>query len=229
MNISEIFYTIQGEGQYLGYPSIFVRTSGCNIRCEWCDTPYTSWDPEKNIIDVHDVMDKVEELIPIDFLPHVVITGGEPYLQNDLPEFVNLLKQRQLFVTIETNGTIFIPTKVDFLSISPKLSTSAPRNEKWVAIHNEKRLNFEALKSMMNSCEFQLKFVVDTPSDFKEIDTIVESLGSDVRKFVILMPQGRRKHELSQKYKIIADHCLKKGYRMTPRLHVDIWGDVRGR
>jgi 7-carboxy-7-deazaguanine synthase len=125
MLICEIFYSLQGEGTYIGAPSIFIRTSGCTQKCCWCDTPYTSWWNEGNKVSIDEIYKTC--INHSGYVKHIVITGGEPMIQKDLPELVNLLKKNKHFVTIETNGTIFNPdVKPDLFSISPKTSNSIP-------------------------------------------------------------------------------------------------------
>ena len=115
MKISELFFSIQGEGELTGIPSVFVRTSGCNLRCRWCDTKYSSWTPEGENVDIEELVEKVCSYPA----RHVVITGGEPMIAKDIKEFVDLLKQSGKHITIETAGTI-APTGIqcDLATIS---------------------------------------------------------------------------------------------------------------
>ena len=113
MRISEIFYSIQGEGRLLGVPSVFVRTSGCNLRCRWCDTPYTSWKPEGKSWSVKNILGEVDKYPT----RHVVITGGEPLLAPDIEELTLQLRQRGAHITIETAATIFKPLAGDLISL----------------------------------------------------------------------------------------------------------------
>src|SRR5579875_4076192 len=96
MKISEIFYSIQGEGMLLGVPSVFVRTSGCNLRCTWCDTPYTSWNPEGEQFTVKQVVEKVAQFPA----SHVVVTGGEPMIAPEIGALTSALHDRQMHITI---------------------------------------------------------------------------------------------------------------------------------
>ena len=89
MRIAEIFHSIQGEGLLAGVPSIFIRTSGCNLRCHWCDTPYASWKPEGPEMSVEEILKKLTEWN----CDHVVLTGGEPMITPDLPELATVLKK----------------------------------------------------------------------------------------------------------------------------------------
>src|ERR1700716_933574 len=120
MKISEIFYSVQGEGILVGVPSVFVRTSGCNLRCTWCDTPYTSWQPEGEECALEQIVAEVERYPA----RHVVITGGEPMIAPEIVTLTQMLRERQRHITIETAGTIFVPVACDLMSISPKLANS---------------------------------------------------------------------------------------------------------
>src|SRR5688572_2622448 len=124
MRISEIFYSLQGEGELTGVPSVFIRTSGCNLRCTWCDTKYASWTPEGENLSVDDLMEKVASFPA----RHVVLTGGEPMVAPELPELAQRLREAGLHITIETAGTV-APGGIacDLASLSPKLAHSTPR------------------------------------------------------------------------------------------------------
>ncbi len=230
MNISEIFYSIQGEGKWTGIPSVFVRTSGCNLRCSWCDTPYTSWKPEKNLIKIEDIIEKVESF---DKTNHVVITGGEPMIQKNIGELINSLKEKKKTLTIETNGTVFRPLNVDLWSISPKLSNSTPKG-KWSKIHEQKRINYSSLNKIINFAvkekkDYQLKFVVEDEKDILEIEKVIKNLEHEIKKEnIILMPQVRKLADIQKRYKKIVNLSKNTGYRFGSRLHIEIWGDKRG-
>ena len=101
MLISEIFYSVQGEGVLTGVPSIFIRTSGCNLRCRWCDTPYASWNPEGEELNVAEILDRIATWPAA---RHVVLTGGEPMVARGIHELAGALKERGLHITIETAG-----------------------------------------------------------------------------------------------------------------------------
>ena len=122
MKIAEIFYSVQGEGGLVGVPSVFVRTSGCNLRCSWCDTPYTSWEPEGEERSIEEILASAAAFPA----RHVVVTGGEPMIAPGIVPLTEGLRARGLHVTIETAGTVFAPVACDLMSISPKLSNSTP-------------------------------------------------------------------------------------------------------
>ena len=139
MRIAEIYKSIQGEGLLTGEPSVFVRTSGCNLRCWFCDTPFTSWSPEGRDVSVDDVVAQIEEWD----LEHVVITGGEPMLHAELIPLCDRLGEQGRHITIETAGTLYLPVRCDLMSISPKLAGSAPSVElagAWRRRHERARL-----------------------------------------------------------------------------------------
>jgi len=123
LKIAEIFYSIQGEGKLTGVPSIFIRASGCNLRCTWCDTPYASWNPEGENLSVDQILDRVAQYKS----NHIVLTGGEPLIMPDVVELCSALKkQNNYHITIETAATIFKPLALDLASLSPKLANSTP-------------------------------------------------------------------------------------------------------
>ena len=161
MRISEIFYSVQGEGSLMGVPSIFIRTSGCNLRCSWCDTPYTSWHPEGDDMSLETILARLAEWPQAG---HVVVTGGEPMIAPGIPELTGALRARGLHITIETAGTVFAPVACDLMSISPKLSNSTPegpfRNQ-----HERLRIQPAVLSQLMEICDYQLKFVIAAESD----------------------------------------------------------------
>src|SRR6185295_15507830 len=162
MKISEIFYSIQGEGILAGVPSVFLRTSGCNLRCTWCDTPYTSWNPEGDDLQLDDILDDVRR----GGSTHVVVTGGEPMIQQDIMQLTQRLKDLELHITIETAGTVYQPVTCDLMSISPKLANSTPtlrEDGRWAAQHDRLRYQPDVLKQLMVEYSYQLKFVVSDP------------------------------------------------------------------
>ena len=225
MKYSEIFYSIQGEGQLIGYPSVFFRTSYCNLRCIWCDTPYTSWEPEDKDISVEDAVDAI--------LAHnckqVVITGGEPFMQpKDLTILCHRLRQNGKHITIETNGTLFERVEADLLSISPKLENSNPSEfNHHFKQHQRNRINQPVLRQFLDYYSCQLKFVVETERDLFEIHQIEREMQIPA-SIIVLMPQGITNDQIQKRQNWVVETCKKYGYRYSPRLHVDIWGDTRG-
>ena len=222
MRIAEIFYSIQGEGALVGVPSAFVRTSGCNLRCAWCDTPYTSWQPEGDEWTLRRIVAKVESWPA----RHVVVTGGEPMIAREIVELTHILRQRGRHITIETAGTGFAPVACDLMSISPKLSNSTPEGE-WAERHERLRMQREVLKRLLDAYEYQLKFVIARPDDAVEARELVRALDANTGK-VILMPEGVEAGVLRERSVWLAEICKQEGFRFSPRLHVDLWGNRRG-
>ena len=230
MKISELFFSIQGEGELTGIPSVFVRTSGCNLRCRWCDTKYSSWTPEGENVDIEELVEKVCSYPA----RHVVITGGEPMTAKDIKEFVDLLKQSGKHITIETAGTI-APNGIqcDLASISPKLSDSTPEkgeiSEEWIERHDSTRIDYNILNEWIDSYEFQLKFVVSRREEINEVKCIIDKIESDILpEKVLLMPEGTDSETIHSRYDMLVDLCKENGFRMCNRLHLDLFGNTRG-
>lgn len=223
MKIAEIFYSVQGEGGLVGVPSVFVRTSGCNLRCVWCDTPYTSWRPEGEELSLDEILARVDTHTPA---RHVVLTGGEPMIAPQVVELTERFRARGLHITVETAGTVFHPVTCDLMSISPKLAHSTPAGS-WAATHERLRIQPEALGQLMQSYEYQLKFVVADPNDLDEIRSLLEQLAAD-RSKVVLMAEGIDAAVLRERGRWLAEICKREGFRFSPRLHVDLYGNMRG-
>lgn len=226
MNISEIFYSIQGEGMLTGVPSVFVRTSGCNLRCVWCDTPYTSWAPENKQMSVDEVLACVRSHPAT----HAVVTGGEPMTAPGVVELTKAIEGLGLHVTVETAGTVYQPVACDLMSISPKLENSTPLGReggKWAAQHERLRYQPEVLKQLMSEYEYQLKFVVASPDDMVEIGKMLEDIQAD-RSRVVLMPEGTTSDAIRERAPWLTEICKREGFRYSPRLHIDLWGNRRG-
>ncbi|MFT7580744.1 MAG: 7-carboxy-7-deazaguanine synthase, partial [Myxococcota bacterium] len=218
--ISEVFCSLQGEGTLTGVPSVFVRTSGCNLRCRWCDTPYTSWQATGKQRAMAEV---VTEVLGHSTVKHVVITGGEPMLAVGVEAFARTLRDHGKHITIETAGTVFAPVAVDLFSISPKLADSAPNDAEsiangWRDRHNATRLQPDVLRQLMAHADYQLKFVVGDPGELDEVDALVADLGAEPSK-VLLMPEGTTVAQLDQGASWMTDACIARGYRFTDRLH----------
>lgn len=226
MKIAEIFYSIQGEGILVGVPSVFVRTSGCNLRCTWCDTPYASWDPQGEDLSIEHIADTVAGFQA----QHIVITGGEPMIMPQIVPLTRTLRDAGRHVTIETAGTVYAPVICDLMSISPKLSSSVPYDReggKWAAHHDRLRYQREILKRLIGEYAYQLKFVVTSPDDLEEITKIRDDLAAEKER-IILMPEGISRELLQERGLWLAEICKMNGYRYSPRLHIDLWGDRRG-
>ncbi len=235
MLIAEIYRCLQGEGKLLGTPSILVRTSSCNLRCKWgdtyCDTYYTSWKPEGKMMQVPEIVSKVVELAKPN-IRHVIISGGEPTLQKDLKDLHRALwRDLGFHITVETNGTHEINLAQTLFSVSPKLKSSVPVGTKWASSHERARINVPVLAQLLSQDSY-LKFVVAKEEDLSEIQSIVlrleNILGDSIASQVYLMPEGYTQEAIRKKQQWVAETAQKLGYRYSPRLHIDIYGDKRG-
>jgi 7-carboxy-7-deazaguanine synthase len=223
LKIAEIFYSLQGEGSLVGVPSVFIRTSGCNLRCTWCDTPYTSWQPEGADQDLDQILSAVRSFPAA---RHVVVTGGEPMIAPEILPLTERLRTLGLHITVETAGTVFQPVACDLMSISPKLSNSTPSGP-WSARHEKLRIQPPVLEELMGRYPYQLKFVIEKPADLEEVWALVTGLRAD-RERVILMPEGVDRDQLRERSVWLAEVAKDEGVRFSPRLHVELYGNRRG-
>ncbi|WP_404424573.1 7-carboxy-7-deazaguanine synthase QueE [Nibricoccus sp. IMCC34717] len=229
MLISEIFHSLQGEGELTGVPSVFVRTSGCNLRCRWCDTPYASWNPEGRELAVNEIVAEVQRHPA----RHVVLTGGEPMLAKGIRELAAALHTLGYHLTIETAATL-PPEAIacDLASLSPKLADSTPDAAKagaWRQRHEETRLQPDVIRAWLRHSSYQLKFVVSQPSDVDEIDVLLREIGEPVPAHkVLLMPEGTSLEALRGRSGWLAELCKARGFRYAHRLHVELYGNTRG-
>lgn len=231
MRIAEIFHSLQGEGELAGVPSVFVRTSGCNLRCAWCDTPYASWAPEGRTFSLEEIVADVRSRGDA---RHVVLTGGEPMIAPGVRELAAQLESLGYHLTIETAATV-APRGIacDLASLSPKLLNSAPDGAKhaaWRRKHEATRWQPEVVRAWLDGgyC-FQFKFVVARPEDLEEIEAMLRSLGREVpRERVMLMPEGVTMEALRARAGWLAQLCRERGYRYAHRLHIELYGNKRG-
>jgi 7-carboxy-7-deazaguanine synthase len=223
LKISEIFYSVQGEGGLVGVPSIFIRTSGCNLRCSWCDTPYASWHPEGEELSIGRILELTAEYRAA---RHVVLTGGEPMIMPGMVELSERLRERGLHITIETAGTVHAPVACDLMSISPKLSNSTPEGV-FRTQHERLRIQPDVLRRLIAQYDYQLKFVIANEPDLAEARELIATLDAPANK-VILMPEGISAEVLNDRGVWIAELCKEHGYRFSPRLHVHLYGNRRG-
>jgi len=226
MKVSEIFYSLQGEGFLAGVPSVFVRLAGCPLRCRWCDTKY-AWNPAVGEeLAISGVVQTVQQW-PCKF---VVITGGEPMVNPDLPKLVNQLKDLRKHITIETAGIKFIEDlSCDLMSISPKLSNSTPAEPKLAAVHEGSRLDEAILRRLIDNYKYQLKFVVDSQNDLLEVQQTIKKIGNVDLGSVMLMPQAATREELLAKSPLIAEMCKSSGFAFCQRLQVLLWDNAKGK
>ena len=228
MKLAELFYSIQGEGKLVGVPSVFVRASGCNLRCTWCDTPYASWDPEGDDVPVPEI---VRQALRHN-CGHVVVTGGEPMIMPEVVELCDALKAEGLHVTMETAATVYQPAKIDLASLSPKLSNSTPwerANGRHATAHERHRIDLNVIQRFIDSSpDRQLKFVVSGAPDVEEARQLLDHLRGWQPSDVLLMPEGATPAELQSKEQWLIDVCKRYHFRYCPRLHIALFGNTRG-
>ena len=233
MKFSEHFLSVQGEGIKTGLPSVFFRVSHCNLRCIWCDTWYTSWEPENKEITVEQAINAIDEY----GCKNVVITGGEPFMwKKELRFLCNQLWYDGYHITIETNATIFEEVEFDLISMSPKLESSTPYdlNPKWAKKHDRERIKIDVIDEFISRCthnnlrDYQLKFVIVDGSELEEIQDILGSLKQYSNRNVLLMPEGRTAKEIEDKQLWLVELCMAHGFRYSDRLHTRLWGTKRG-
>ena len=234
----EIFHTLQGEGVSMGVPSIFIRSSLCNLHCTWCDTDYTwnwegtPWQHESGT--KYSKQDYIIEL-PITEVAHlvtsypcknIILTGGEPLLQQPAWEqLIQHLHSQDPSYTfeVETNGTQiptpFMDQAINQWNISPKLSNSG----------NEEKLRIkpQALHHFATKTNAWFKFVIQTQADLSEVQQLQQTYNLP-KSNILLMPEGRTEAALQQKRLWLADICRDQGYRFSDRLHIQLWGSKRG-
>jgi 7-carboxy-7-deazaguanine synthase len=229
MRISEIFHSVQGEGELAGVPSVFVRTSGCNLRCIWCDTPYASWNPVGDEISVDDLVERVCAYPA----RHIVLTGGEPMIARDIHFLAARLRGLGKHITIETAGTV-PPDGIacDLASVSPKPAHSTPTagtlDPTWIAKHESTRWRPDIVNQWVRNYPFQLKFVFRTEGDLTEIDEMINAVGDIPPDKVLLMPEGTNQDVLRTRQRVLVETCKRRGYRYCSRLHIDLFGNQRG-
>jgi 7-carboxy-7-deazaguanine synthase len=227
MRIAEIYRSVQGEGFLTGAPSVFVRVSGCNLRCWFCDTPWASWRPEGRDMSVDEVAAAVEEWDT----QHVVVTGGEPMLFAELIPLCARLRAICRHVTIETAGTLHLPVECDLMSISPKFASSAPdakAHSHWHHRHERERHRPEVIRGLVGQYEYQVKFVVDAADDVKAVRDYLIEFPEISRERVLLMPQGVDQESLDAQTAWLKPICESEGLVFCPRKQIEWFGTVRG-
>lgn len=237
--------TIQGEGKLNGIPSLFIRLAGCNLHCSWqtddgteceCDTAYATYRVNRSFsLDIETITRIIMQ--NRGNIRHIVITGGEPFLQaSGLEELCIQLKKHYPFhITVETNATLYNETAVspiDFFSLSPKLSSSTPRSSFRVR-HETTRINLSAIQSFLSHVidrgkEFQLKFVYSSEQDIEEIHAILSRLQGWNNNDILLMPMGVSPRELERTVPRTLEHCIRNGWRYCDRLHISLFGNKQG-
>ncbi|MBW8016639.1 MAG: 7-carboxy-7-deazaguanine synthase QueE [Planctomycetes bacterium] len=224
MIINEIFYSLQGEGSLAGVPSVFVRLAGCPLRCVWCDTKY-AWDKSAG---EEMSIEAVKAKVLAFEVRHIVITGGEPLVNDELIALIDAIGDPSLHITIETSGIEYVASlKCDLMSISPKLSNSISA-EAADALEIDP-LNIDAMQRLIDEYDYQIKFVVDAPADLDEIAAVIAKLKNVNPYKIMLMPQAATKTEYVNKLPMVAEIAKNTGFALSPRLQVQLWGNSRGK
>ncbi|TWT93873.1 7-carboxy-7-deazaguanine synthase QueE [Stieleria varia] len=227
MRVAETFTSRQGEGKLTGVESFFVRTSGCNLRCWFCDTPYASWNP---VGESHSIDSLVQQAVQSG-CRHVVLTGGEPLLPESCVALTQQFAATGLHLTVETAGTIFRDIAYDLLSLSPKLAASVPDasdHPRWNELHERRRMPIDTMRRLIEvSKAFQVKFVVDSRDEFDEVDEVVRLLQVEPDD-VWIMPQGSTNESLDAAASWLTPWAHSQGYRYCDRMQIRWYGNRRG-
>ncbi|HWG43473.1 MAG TPA: 7-carboxy-7-deazaguanine synthase QueE [Gemmataceae bacterium] len=227
MKIADVFFSIQGEGRLMGVPSAFVRTTGCPLRCVWCDSEYTSWHPEGTPLTLDEILARLADFPT----RYVVVTGGEPFIAPGIEDLCAALRERGYHITIETAAVVFKEAACDLASLSPKLTNSIPYQReggRWAMRHDHQRLRLDVIQRFMERSDYQLKFVIDRAADVEEVRAIVDQLRGVEPAKVLLMPQGTDHEDLVRRGVWLAEVCKQHGFRYCPRLHIELYGNRRG-
>ena len=227
MRIAEIYRSLQGEGLLTGTESAFLRTSGCNLRCWFCDTPYTSWNPTGDDLSVTEVVGQVTRL----GCQHVVINGGEPMLSAELIPVCQQLHDEGCHITIETAGTLFLPVHCDLMAISPKRANSDPPPDdhpEWNKRHRRTRHAAGVIRKLVERYRYQFKFVIDSIRDCQDAEQYLEEFPEICRERVYLMPQGTTADQLEERSEWLKPYCEDHQIRFCPRMQIEWFGLRQG-
>ena len=227
IRIAEVYRSIQGEGLLTGTESVFLRTSGCNLRCRFCDTPFASWHPIGPSMTLDELLGQVVD----ERCGHVVVTGGEPMLFPALEPLSERLRDAGCHITIETAGTRYLPVACDLMSISPKMSNSTPGDElprRWQARHDRLRRAPQVIQRLIADYPYQLKFVIGSRRDCEEVQRFLEPFSGIRRERVMLMPLGTQVEELQRIGRWLEPYCQEHGLRFCPRRQIEWYGLRRG-
>ena len=245
--IVELYYCVQSEGSRAGFPTVAVRTTGCTHRCwfgegGWCDSWYTSIHPEKGGFTFNDIIKMYDDRPDI---TEMMLTGGSPTMHPDLVnELTHFANERDILITIETEGSHFLETDypIDLISLSPKFSNSVPKlgvltpkgavtDQKMIDQHNKLRLNKDAMRKTIDyHTNYHFKPVcnpTEMPEIWDEIEAFRVEMGIPKNKTWI-MPPGDNRQELIRVYPIVFDFCAENGYNFTGREHIIAFDTKRG-
>ena len=239
MRIAELFRSLQGEGRLTGTPSVFVRFSGCNLSCCYCDTPFASSKPEGENLS----LERIVDLVTGHDCRHVVITGGEPMLFADVVPLSDALSRLGRHITIETAATVDRPVHCDLMSISPKLANSTPAAvdspnapklparpilSDLARRHERARHAPHVIRRLVRDYPYQMKFVVENIEDCRDVEAYLHEFPEVDRAHVMLMPRGTEQKVLEAKARWLLPYCHEHGLIFCPRRQIQWFGGVRG-
>ena len=229
MQVLEIFQSRQGEGLWTGQPCVFVRFFGCSLRCRFCDTVYARDPSADSGVGADLAPEELTGRILLLDIPHVVLTGGDPMIADEIVPLTKLLKEYDYQITIETSGIVFQPVVCDLMSISPKLRNTVPIDgaPEIAQQHDQDRFKPEIVQQLILRYNYQLKFVVDAEEDLHEVEEYLTHLHGVVPSKVLLMPQATDVEAMHQKAKWIEPFCNGKGFRYCPRMQLVWYGNKR--
>ena len=163
-------------------------------------------------------------------MPHVVLTGGEPLLFDAMTTLAEGCRALGKKITVETAGTLYRDLPCDLMSVSPKLAHSTPDHPTWGPRHERERLKPDVLQRLIDTYPYQLKFVVNPESgdDLSEIESLLAKLDNVDPERVLVMPEGVVGEVLHRRARLLVEPCMARGWRLSPRMHIDLFGDKRG-
>ena len=213
MKISEIFYSIQGEGSSVGIPMVFIRFGECNLRCTYCDSKYAFKGEDQSL-------DEVLEEVAKYPVKRVCVTGGEPLLQEEaFKTLLNALFDLGYFVEVETNGTIRPSSIYDNImqwNVSPKLTNSG--NDLKDSINKDRLMTYNLLPGIF-------KFVIGSEEDFQEAHQLIHELSL---QNIYMMPEGQKDEDVKKTSLWLIEKCKESSYYFSPRLHIWLWEGKKG-
>lgn len=248
INVTEVLVVIQGEGKYTGHPSFLIRTSGCNLNCQFkgslCDASRESWNHDNRKNKLYSLNDIDSFIKSFTHINRVFITGGNPTTNKKMfLDIVKICRENNLTIDIEDNGTQFSDDYknglVDFVSLSPKLKNSIPVVGSYVKeigrsvtesdkkIHEKNYRNLESLRKWIRNFDYQLKFVISDEQDILEVKDLVSTIGASWDR-VYFMPEGSTREQIESKRKWLYEKCRDMGVKYTDRLHILVYDDIKG-
>ncbi|RLF47396.1 MAG: hypothetical protein DRN29_02575 [Thermoplasmata archaeon] len=207
--VNEIFYSVQGEGVDTGLPTIFIRLTGCNLRCSYCDTKYAYYEGEE--LEAENILKRIKEWK----CRRICITGGEPLLQENVYDLIDLLLKEKYEISVETNGSIDI-SKLVGRNVIIKMDIKLPSS----GMHDKMKMdNINLLRS-----HDELKFVIENREDYDYAKKLIEKYRPSCH---IIMQPVWKKMEASK----LAEWILEDGIdaRLSVQLHKILWGEKRGK